>query len=1040
MDKAPTPAAVNLSQLFITRPVATILLAIAVVLAGLLALFQLPVAPLPQVDYPAIQVSASLPGASPESMAATVATPLERALGTIPGVTRLTSSSNQGNVRVDLQFSLDRNVDEAAREVQAAINAARAQLPAGMPGMPQYRKINPSQAPVLILALSSASHSPGQIYDVASTVIAQKIAQVPGVGQVEAGGSSLPAVRVSLNPNALNQYGIALDDVAGSIRNANALRPLGQVASGQRQWQVEASLQLRHAAQYQDLIVAVRDGRPVHLRDVATISDGTENRYAAGFHNDRDAVLLIVSRQPSANIIATVDAIHAQMDTLTALLPPGMQMDVVMDRSPVIRATLREAELTLVLAVVLVVLVVLAFLGHWRAALIPSLAIPVSLFGALFLIWLWGFSLNTFSLMALIVAAVLVVDDAIVVLENISRHIDEGLSPLRAAITGAREVGATLLSMNLALAVVFVSILFMDDFVQRLFGEFSLTLVAAMFVSLLVSISLTPALCARLLRARDPQRIDGPWQRLGSLGFEGLSALYLRSLGACLRHVPLMLVALVAVIALNFLLLDKVPRGTIPQQDSGQLRGFMRGDDGLSFQVMQPKISAYREVLMNDPAVAQIGGFIGGGTGVNNGMVMVQLKPLDQRDASAREVVDRIRARLPKVPGGNMWLSVDQDIRVGGGGGNDDGNYDLQLLAADIQPLRLWTPRLQQALAALPELEDVEASGDEGMRQVKLEVDRETASQLGVDMRLLSSVLNNSFSQRQVATLYDTLNQYRVVMELDPRYTQSPTTLEQVYTIAGDGKRVPLSSFARWDYGMAPDRIQHREQFLSTRISFALAADVTLGQASAAIERAVAGVMLPSSVQARLGDEAGSVDEMRKRQVWLILGAALAVYLVLGVLYESSVLPLAILSTLPSAGVGALLALLLFGNELNLISLLGLFLLVGVVMKNTILMVDFAIAAQREQGLDPQAAMLESARLRFRPILMTSVAALLGTLPLMLATGEGWEMRQPLGIAIVGGLLVSQWLTLYTTPAIYVALARLRGRFVRSKAASAPPV
>ena len=1036
MQHTHTPEPVNLSRTFILRPVATLLLAIAVVLAGILAFVRLPVAPLPQVDYPAIQVSASLPGASPESMAATVATPLERALGTIPGVTRLTSSSNQGNARIDLQFSLERNVDEAAREVQAAINAARAQLPAGMPGMPQYRKINPSQAPVLILALSSAHHSPGEIYDVASTVIAQKIAQVPGVGQVEAGGSSLPAVRVSLNPTALNQYGIALDDVAGSIRNANALRPLGQVAAGEQQWQVEASLQLRHAAQYQDLVVAMRDGRPVHLRDVAQVSDGTENRYAAGFHNNNDAVLLVVSRQPSANIIATVDAIHAQMDTLIALLPQGMQMSVVMDRSPVIRATLREAELTLVLAVALVVLVVLAFLGHWRAALIPTLAIPVSLFGALFLIWLWGFSLNTFSLMALIVAAVLVVDDAIVVLENIARHIDEGLSPLKAAITGAREVGATLLSMNLALAVVFVSILFMDDFVKRLFGEFSLTLVAAMFVSLLVSISLTPALCARLLRAHDPQRVEGPWQRLGSLVFEGLRAAYLRSLGACLRHVPLMLGVLVAVIALNVLLLDKVPRGTIPQQDSGQLRGFMRGDDGLSFQVMQPKIAAYRQVLMDDPAVAQIGGFIGGGTGVNNGMVMVQLKPLDQRDASAREVVDRIRASLPKVPGGNMWLSVDQDIRVGGGGGNDDGNYDLQLLAADIAPLREWTPRLQQALAALPQLEDVESSGDEGMRQVKLEVDREKASQLGVDMRLLSSVLNNSFSQRQVATLYDSLNQYRVVMELDPRYTQSPTTLEQVNTIAADGSRVPLSSFAHWDYGMAPDRIQHREQFLSTRISFALAAGVTLGEASAAIERAVAEVMLPSSVQAKLGEEAGSVNEMRQRQLWLVLGAALAVYLVLGVLYESSVLPLAILSTLPSAGVGALLALLLFGNELNLISLLGLFLLVGVVMKNTILMVDFAIAAQREQGLDPQAAMLESARLRFRPILMTSVAALLGTLPLMLATGEGWEMRQPLGIAIVGGLLVSQWLTLYTTPAIYLALARLRARFVRTPAAS----
>jgi multidrug efflux pump len=1027
--------AMNLSRIFITRPVATTLLAVAVVLLGLLALVRLPVSPLPQVDYPAIQVSASLPGASPESMAATVATPLERALGTIPGITRLNSSSNQGSTRIELRFDLDRNVDEAAREVQAAINAARSQLPAGMSGMPQYRKINPSQAPVLILALSSSTHTPGQIYDVASTVIAQKIAQVQGVGQVEAGGSSLPAVRVSLNPMALNQYGIALDDVASSIRNANALRPLGQVAKDDRQWQVEASLQLRTAAQYQGLIVAVRDGRPVHLRDVAQVSEGTENRYAAGFHNDSDAVLLIVSRQPSANIIATVNAIHTQMPTLQALLPQGMQMQVVMDRSPVIRATLREAEITLLLAVALVVLVVLGFLGHWRAALIPSLAIPVSLLGALFLIWLWGFSLNTLSLMALIVAAVLVVDDAIVVLENIARHIENGLSPLKASLAGAREVGATLLSMNLALAVVFISILFMDDFVQKLFREFSLTLVAAMAISLLVSISLTPALCARLLRAHDPHRIEGAWQRLGGHVFNGLRGAYLRSLAVCLRHVPLMITAVIGVVVLNAVLLDKVPRGTVPQQDSGQLRGFMRGDDGLSFQVMQPKIQAYREVLMADPDVAQIGGFIGGGTGVNNGMVMVQLKPLAEREASAREIVDRIRASLPKVPGGNMWLSVDQDIRIGGG--SDDGSQELQLLASDIEPLRHWTPQVQQALAALPQLEDVESSGDEGMRQVMLEVDREAASRLGIDMRLLSTVLNNSFSQRQVATLYDSLNQYRVVMELDPRHTQSPTTLEQVFVIGRDGQRVPLSAIASWDYGMAPDRIQHREQFLSTRISFALAEGVTLGEATEAIDQALAELMMPSAVQARLGEEASSVKEMRQQQLWLILGAALAVYLVLGVLYESTVLPLAILSTLPSAGVGALLALLLFDSELNLISLLGLFLLVGVVMKNTILMVDFALAAQREQGLDPAAAIMEAARLRFRPILMTSVAALLGTLPLMLATGEGWEMRQPLGIAIVGGLLVSQWLTLYTTPAIFLALSRLREKALRGRASHA---
>ncbi|KAF1685891.1 acriflavine resistance protein B [Pseudoxanthomonas broegbernensis] len=1029
------PERVNLSQVFIHRPVATVLLAVAVVLCGLLALARLPVAPLPQVDYPAIQIYAGLPGASPESMAATVATPLERALGSIPGITRLTSASSQGSSRIDLQFSLDRDVDEAAREVQAAINTARAQLPAGMPGMPQYRKINPSQAPIMTLALSSATLTPGQVYDVASTVIAQKIAQIPGVGQVEASGSSLPAVRVSLNPGALNQYGIALDEVAGAIRNANALRPLGQVARDDRQWQVEAGLQLRTAAEYRDLIVAWRDGRPVHLRDVAQVGEGTENRYATGFHNDRAAVLLVVSRQPGANIIQTVDAIHAQMDTLQALLPGAIDMKVVMDRSPVIRATLHEAEATLVLAVMLVVLVVLLFLGSWRAALVPSLAIPVSLFGALAIIWLAGFSLNTLSLMALIVAAVLVVDDAIVVLENIARHIGAGLSPLQAALRGAGEVGATLLSMNLALAVVFVSILFLDDFVEKLFREFSLTLVAAMAVSLLVSLSLTPALCARVLRAHDPTAVVRPWARLGAMLFEGLRGLYLHTLGATLRRMPLALAVLLATVALNAWLFTQVPKGTVPEQDTGQLRGFARGDDGLSFQVMQPKIQAYRELLMADPAIADIVGYIGGGTGVNNAFIMIQMKPLSERRASSREVIDRLRANMPKVPGGVMWLWVDQDIRIGGG--NDDGNYDFQLLSGDIAPLREWTPKVREALAALPQLVDVDSSGDEGMRQVRLEIDRQAAARLGVDMRTVATVLNNSFSQRQVATLYDSLNQYRVVMELDPRYTQTPDTLEQVHAIGADGRRVPLAAFARWDYGMAQDRIQHREQFVATRVSFALAPGVSLDEAAAAIDQAVARLMLPTEVRGKLGEAAGSLQQLRDRQLWLILGAVLAVYLVLGVLYESFLQPLAILSILPSAGIGALLALLAFGSELNLISLLGLFLLVGVVMKNTILMVDFALAAQRERGLAAEAAILDAARLRFRPILMTSVAALLGTLPLMLATGEGWEMRRPLGIAIVGGLLVSQWLTLYTTPAVFLALARLRARARNGARASA---
>ncbi|EGT5709894.1 multidrug efflux RND transporter permease subunit MdtC [Cronobacter dublinensis] len=1011
--------------LFIYRPVATILLSIAVTLCGVLGFRLLPVAPLPQVDFPVIMVSASLPGASPETMASSVATPLERSLGRIAGVNEMTSSSSLGSTRIILEFNFDRDINGAARDVQAAINAAQSLLPSGMPSRPTYRKANPSDAPIMILTLTSDTYSQGELYDYASTQLAQTIAQIDGVGDVDVGGSSLPAVRVALNPQALFNQGVSLDAVRSAISNANVRRPQGAIEGAQQRWQLQTNDELKTAAEYAPLVIHYRNGAAVQLSDVATVTDSVQDVRNAGMTNAKPAILLMIRKLPEANIIDTVDRIRGALPELRETIPAAIDMQIAQDRSPTIRASLKEVEQSLAISVALVILVVFLFLRSGRATLIPAVAVPVSLVGTFAAMYLCGFSLNNLSLMALTIATGFVVDDAIVVLENISRHLEAGMKPLQAALQGVREVGFTVLSMSLSLVAVFLPLLLMGGLPGRLFREFAVTLSVAIGISLVVSLTLTPMMCGWLLKTRAPKETRRTGINRLLLALQGG---YARSLGWVLNHARLVGVVLLATIALNVWLYISIPKTFFPEQDTGRLMGGIQADQSISFQAMRGKLQDFMKIIRDDPAVDNVTGFTGGSR-VNSGMMFISLKPLGERTESAQQVIDRLRKKLAKEPGASLFLMAVQDIRVGGRQSN--ASYQYTLLSDDLAALREWEPKIRQALSALPQLADVNSDQQDNGAEMSLVYDRESMARLGISVQDANSLLNNAFGQRQISTIYQPLNQYKVVMEVDPRYTQDISALNQMFVLNSEGKPVPLSWFATWRPANAPLSVNHQGLSAASTIAFNLPTGVSLSEASDAITRAMTSLGVPSSVRGSFAGTAQVFQDTMNSQVILILAAIATVYIVLGMLYESYVHPLTILSTLPSAGVGALLALEAFDAPFSLIALIGIMLLIGIVKKNAIMMVDFALEAQRSGELTAREAIFQACLLRFRPIMMTTLAALFGALPLMIASGDGAELRQPLGITIVGGLVMSQLLTLYTTPVVYLFFDRLRLRFTR---------
>ncbi|MBS0893536.1 efflux RND transporter permease subunit [Tatumella sp. JGM130] len=1016
----------SITRLFIFRPVATLLLTMAILLLGALGYRLLPVAPLPQVDFPTIMVSASLPGASPETMAATVATPLERALGEISGVTEMTSDSSQGSTTIILQFDLSRNINGAARDVQAAINAARSLLPGSMPSLPTYRKANPSDAPIVMLALTSSSRTPGELYDIAESQVEQVLSQVNGVGSVSLMGSSLPAVRIDLQPEKLTDYGISLDAVRRAVADSTSDLPKGYLQGDTLSWSIDSNSQLDSAARYRNLIVRYQNGTAVRLHDVATVYDGVQDKYSAGFLNGKPAVMVGITRQAGANMLQTIDAIKAQLPGLRASIPADTDLQLVIDRAPLVRASLYDTEETLLTAVLLVIGVVFVFLRHWRAVVIPALALPVSLIGTCMVMYLLGYSLDNLSLMALIIATGFVVDDAIVVLENIMRHIEAGLGPVRAAVRGAQEVSFTVLSMTVSLIAVFIPILLMGGIVGRLFREFAVTLSVSLVISMLVSLSLTPMLCARLLKRQPPAtRPVHPVFRWTEQQLNRLLNAYTRALRLVMAHQKLTIFSLLLTILLNLFLYSVVQKGFFPDQDTGLLMGAVRADQNISFQAMKPKVEQFTEIIRADPAVDTVMSSMGGGMfgSRNTANFFIRLKDFNQRTATATEVANRLTQKARQVAGAQMFLMAAQDLHIGGRSANATYQYSLQ--ADDLDLLRLWTPKVTAALRAIPQLTSVDSDSQTGGQEVMIDIDRDRASRLGVSVSMLDTLLNNSFSQRQIATVYKTLNQYHVVMMLQSSATSDPSELQHLYVINNSGDRIPLSAFARFSGGNAPLSVAHQGQSATTTIAFNLANGVFLEQAQGLIRQAMAKIALPGTIQAGFQGTAKAFSDLTATMPWLIAAALAAVYIVLGMLYESYIHPLTILSTLPSAGVGALLLLLLTHTQLTVIALIGIVLLIGIVKKNAIMMIDFALEAERKQGLSPQQAIMQACIHRFRPIMMTTLAAFFGALPLALGHGGDADLRSPLGLAIAGGLALSQLLTLFTTPVVYLWLDRL---------------